>query len=598
MPTLGSTHFSGTNGQYFSLQLDYSYTQNTPNNTTTITYTLYFISNGGSAWGSSTDGYINSVSVGSTTGISRNDTITLGTLTETITHNNDGTFPTTSYSASMSPPWSKVGSASLSGELTSTSIPKINRASTWGSSLLSIPNIESAFTLPINKYVGAYYNVVELRNSNNTILVKTINDAYNGQSITLNSTELSTIYTMDNNANQLPLRFFMDLKTYTNSTKTSQVGATQRLTCEAYLVNSEPTLSFTKEETDANVLEVFGGQPSVVIKYASDLLYTITATPKHGATITNVKVDGNNATLDSGNTYTITLSTSVDNIPIVITDSRGYTTTQNDTFTLVDYVEPNINSGWEIERESPVSSNLVLNATIDAYNDDLTTNITNSVDVKYSIDNTNWTTISSSSYTYADNKITISNLALSNIIPYNQSATFYLKATDLLEETNDSNVVSVGIETFSYGERDVQVNGDLIVCDEDGENPTNILDGLNTINSSLIEESTTYIPVTQSTDNQLLWQKSLNKGMYLFVCNLGLNYYGANGRDLFTYLYLDGTQIDVTDGVINVSAYSLYRPVIKIVNVTSNYSTLRFEVKSSSGNYLVNTSQVQMIRLK
>lgn len=361
------------------------------------------------------------------------------------------------------------------------SMPKVQ--STWNSSLLSIPDITQSFTLPINKYVNDYYNVVEVRNSNNTTLIKTINNAVNGTSVTFNSSELNTIYSIDNNPNQLPLRFYMDLKTYTSSSMTTQIGSTQRLTCEAYLIGGSPTATITIVEQNANVISVLGSSTSdKIIKNASELLFTIDATAYNGASISSVKVNDVSATYDSDNqVYVLDASNiTTDNFTIKIIDTRTKWIEYYFYYTLLDYIQPSIHSNWTIERATQVSSDLVLNAIIDAYNDTIDTGITNSVVVQYSLDNSTWTTISSSSYTYADNKITISNLTLSNLISYQNTGTFYLKAYDLLSTSLDNNPIAKGVETFSYGENDFQINGDLIVCDEDGDNPVNILKGYST----------------------------------------------------------------------------------------------------------------------
>ena len=113
--------------------------------------------------------------------------------------------------------------------------------------------------------------------------------------------------------------------------------------------------------------------------------------------------------------------------------------------------------------------NLVLNANVSVYNDTIDGN-TNTIVVKYSIDNENWTTISSSSYSITDNVLTISNLNLSNIIPYTSTTTFYLDISDLLSETKENYQIAKGIETWSAGENDIQVNGELYIADEEGEN--------------------------------------------------------------------------------------------------------------------------------
>lgn len=361
------------------------------------------------------------------------------------------------------------------------SMPKVQ--STWGSSLISIPDITQSFTLPINKYVNNYYNVVEVRNQNNSILIKTINDAVDGTSVTFTSSELNTIYAMDNNKYQQDLRFYLDLKTYTNSSKTTQIGTTQRTICEAYLPNPQPTATYTTTEQDAKVISFLQGDTTKIIKNASDLLFTITATPKYSALISSVKVNDVFATLSSGNYVLNITNLTTGTFNIVVTDSRGYSTTYTASKTLLDYIACKINS-WSIQRENPVSSDLVLNANVSVYNDTIDGN-TNTIVVKYSIDNENWTTIPSSSYTITDNVLTISNLTLSNIVPYTSTTTFYLDISDLLSEAKENFQISKGIETYSWGENDLQVNGDLFVADTNGENAVNVMSRINTINTNL-----------------------------------------------------------------------------------------------------------------
>jgi len=347
------------------------------------------------------------------------------------------------------------------------SMPKV--ASTWNSSLLSIPDVEDEFTLPINKYVSSYYNVVEVRNNNNTILVKTINDAVNGTSVTFTTSELNTIFTMDNNRNQLPLRFFLDLKTYTSSAKTTQIGTTQRLTCEAYIVDGEPTATYTIVEQDSKVISLLGGSTTnKIIKNASDLLFTITPTGLKGATISSVKINDSPAT-KSGNNYVLNITNiSTGTFNIVVTDSRKLLKTYTATKTVIDYLALKYNN-WTIKRQSQTSSNLVLNADITCYSSSINGS-TNTPVVKYSIDGTNWTTISSSSYTFANNKITITNLTLNNLINYQTSGTFYIKVTDLLGEINDNKNVAVGIYTFARSDRKCRFNGTVEIADANAQN--------------------------------------------------------------------------------------------------------------------------------
>ena len=190
------------------------------------------------------------------------------------------------------------------------SMPKVQ--STWNKSILSIPDITQEFTLPINKYVGTYYNVVEVRNQDNLILIKTKNDANNGDGITFTSSELNTITTMDTNKYQQNQRFYMDLKTYTDSSKTTQIGTTQRIICDSYLPTPQPTATYTAVEQDANVISLLGSSTSnKIIKESSDLLFTITPTTKYNALVSSVKINGANATYDEDNQVYVLNATNI-----------------------------------------------------------------------------------------------------------------------------------------------------------------------------------------------------------------------------------------------------------------------------------------------
>lgn len=363
-------------------------------------------------------------------------------------------------------------------------IPQIKRQSMWASSLLSISNIENAFTLPITKYVGSYYNVVEIRNNNGSILVKTINDANDGQLISFTSSEINTITTLDENRNNKNQRFYMHLKTYTDSSKTTQIGTTQVLLCDAFLPNPNPTATYTLEEKDAGVIAFLGSSSAnKIIKNASDLAFAITPTTTYNAYVKSVTVNDIYATNDNG-VYKLNINNAIDStFKIKVIDTRDYDREYTITKTPIDYIALNYYS-WSIERVNPTSSDLKLNANIDCFSSTID-GTQNTPTVQYSIDNSTWSTISSSDYTFANNKIIISNITLENIIDYQTTGTFYLKCTDLLSSYQDNRQISKGIETFSYSEDDFQINGDLFVADSNGENAVNVMSRINTINTNL-----------------------------------------------------------------------------------------------------------------
>ena len=116
MAVLETANFNGSNGSHFYIELQYVLSsQDAAEVESTVTYYLYAGASGGySGSGAALNGYINGTLVGSTTSIGKNGRVLLGTLTETIPHEEDGTC-SPSYSASASAPWTGLGSASLSG---------------------------------------------------------------------------------------------------------------------------------------------------------------------------------------------------------------------------------------------------------------------------------------------------------------------------------------------------------------------------------------------------------------------------------------------------------------------------------------------------
>ena len=109
MATLKEANFNGTNGSHFKLRLDYTYTQYKANNKTVIRLSNYFVSMdgySGSVASNSVTGYINSTKVGTTDSIGRNTSKLLGYKDVEVTHNADGTFPSTAYTASIQTGWS------------------------------------------------------------------------------------------------------------------------------------------------------------------------------------------------------------------------------------------------------------------------------------------------------------------------------------------------------------------------------------------------------------------------------------------------------------------------------------------------------------
>lgn len=466
---LNEKYFNNTN---FKLVLEYDAIMNQQENYHSVTYYLYFQSlNDYSGGGGSSNGYINSVLVGSTTTLGKNQKLLLGTKNETIYHNTpnaDGT-QNAYYSASISSPWSKLGTASVEGTLV---LPKINRASTWGFTSWQMGNIEDTLNLIINKYNATYTNKVTISNLQNTKIIRTIENAENGYDLKFTEEELEEIYTLDNNATLTNLRFYLNLYTYDSGG--NQIGEVQRTLMNGYLTDANPTFTYTIEETNPKVIDLLSSSSAeFIIKSVSDPKVSVTATANKGATISTISITNGTQANANENPYTFP-KVQTGTFTIVVTDTRGLTQTQVATKQLINYVEVYINS-YSFKRETQVSSNILLNADITCFSGSFNS-ITNTPQIFYKVGSSGDYVEITSGFTFENNKIIFNDYLLENILPYQQANNIYLYVLDLLTEDVENQLVTKGVATFEAGEHDFQVNGDLFVADTNRENKVNVLE--------------------------------------------------------------------------------------------------------------------------
>lgn len=269
------------------------------------------------------------------------------------------------------------------------------------------------------------------------------------------------------------------LQAFNGSTFVGEVSVRKKFT----FINAAPTFASSLVETDANVISLLGTSASKLIKNASKIKTTITPSAKKSASIKSVEI--------KHGTYGVTLNASpyVDTIlaisnafEIIVTDSRGYVVSSTITKDLIDYSSIEI-SQYSFKRVNPTSSNIILNATV-KYTQQTFNSTANKPTLKWKLgENGTLNTISSSNYSIntANKEITISNLTLSNVLPYTQQGRLYLVVNDLLTSDSEYYVVSVGIPVYDYGEFDFQVNGDLYIADRNRNNPVNVLDKIKSL---------------------------------------------------------------------------------------------------------------------
>lgn len=467
--------------------------QNTTNNTSSITLQARLYGNGGSGSFSSGSIKITATSGSSTTNLgstsySKNSEKTLKTWTTTVSHSTDGSYANKSVSAVLTSTANPNGTAS--GTITVKTIPR-----------------ENSITVPDQADIGSNVNIVIGNNSSS--FKNTVTWSCNGLSGTVVATNGTTLDKVPSGtyAWQVPTSIFATIpsgksatvsfvnKTYSGTT---QIGddTTDSLTANVP-TSSNPTLTLvSKVETTQAVKDAI---PSSATDFTKPIInlskpkFTFTATANDSATLVSLTVTNGN------NTRTVTLSGTTQTVeytfqnpmtdPIItfdVTDSRGSTMTTpyvfNGTSQQFVYTVPIFKT---VELERPDIRQNVVNAEIEGTYTikklDGTTNNKiwvgfDSMEVGGQYSGTiewfesgvsQYITLDTTNGTWSFN----GNLS-SKTAEYNKSYYFTVYVKDDVTGTQQEFVYMLkkSVPTMSLGESDMQVNGELYLGDEDGDN--------------------------------------------------------------------------------------------------------------------------------
>ena len=407
---------------------------------------------------------------------------TIQEMGRVLNHNSNGTSPTknvtTSWSASFG------GSGSTTGSFVA---PKINRISQITS--FNGTDIEGDFSATYQNYVSSYTQKLRISIPQVQELMK-IDNYTNGQVVQLNQTSIDYIKNYMNTNGVSTVKIEGAIETWSGNTRISQLADEQRRVNVCSFSDANPTLTYTKQETNANVISVLGtNSADTVIKNVSKINFVVTPVAKKGATISSVTITHDNIPYTKRTSpYEFQINVKNNTFNIVATDVRKLSSeTTVVRPTLINYETVLINS-FNFIRQNPTSPDLYLNADIRYYQQTFnqTVNVPTiqwqCVEKGQDLDPNGWNTLSSSDYAIdtTNNKITIpatgTHLSLTNVISYKKEGELYLKVNDLLTEYSNHMAVIKGIPTMDLGEHDLCVNGELYIADEDRENKFNVKD--------------------------------------------------------------------------------------------------------------------------
>lgn len=162
--------------------------------------------------------------------------------------------------------------------------------------LLTVPNftidtatgVGNAFSVPITKTVSTLYDVLTIKLGSTSVATR---NGYTSGNVTFSAAELDDIYQIITTSNSATFTF--ELKTYTNSSKTTQVGSTSTKTATGTLTPYPAVLDASyvnHEDVNETTLALTGDNSKFFLGY-SDLQTTVSAK----ATAQNYATLGNNA---------------------------------------------------------------------------------------------------------------------------------------------------------------------------------------------------------------------------------------------------------------------------------------------------------------
>lgn len=460
--------------------------------------------------------------------IVKNEVWKIGEFEFTVPHAPDGSR-TIDINSSYNTGLSGIGASELSAELTLT---KIARQST-----VSCPdfNIGSATTINISRANENYKHTVtyQFGSLTGTIVEKT--------------SETSLGWTPDANAffQQIPNDKKGQGKLFcTTYSEDTQIGVTTEYTFNAMVIDSEPVISATIQDTNSTTVALTGNA-DVLVKYMSNANVVTNATAQNYASIKAI-----NVTCDDGKTATggnVTLN-GVENgeFTITATDSREYSSNIVISKTMINYIPVSIKT-FVLERPNPTSNYLTAQVTGNFFNGSFGVS-SNSLSVQYRYKEAGgtWSSYTTISASVSANGYTV-NTQLPTALSYQKQWEVELLVSDKLASDTYSLKVSKGIPTVQKSEREFQVNGTIYQADENGQNAVSIATMIQQEFNKLKQELDSLKPVT-------LFSGTFVGGTYISIPNL------SSYKKLEIYWEPYGTSTLNTGGSGTVLTVTLDKP--------------------------------------
>ena len=440
-----------SNQFYLQLTLKENSTSQT-NNTSSISYTLKLYSG---SWDFSLYKIGHSIKLAEKTvssverananqySIGTNSSITIASGTTTISHNSDGSKNmSVAFSIDMAKDSWTPGAISVSGK--SMALTTIPRASTVS---CSTANIGSNATITINRASSSFTHTLSYTfgSLDGTIVTKT-------SKTSVAWTIPTTFYARIPNSKSGTGTITCD--TYNGSTKIGTKTCTFTATVSESA--SKPTLSPTVVDNNSTTIALTGDNTKF-IKYYSNAAVTTGAEARNSATLKSQKITCGSKSISSASGTINKVESG--SFKFSATDSRGYTTSQTITKTLINYVKLTC----DLQKSTPdISGNFTLTVKGNYFNGSFgATNNTLTIQYRYKENGgtySNWETINA---TLSGNTYTATNNLTG--LDYQKTYVFQARATDKLATKTTGEMSIKSLPIFDWGKNDFKVNGDFRV---------------------------------------------------------------------------------------------------------------------------------------
>lgn len=449
----------GTPSGKFNLMVEYSISQSIEGNYSDVTATGYVKRNDSNYWPYNGYGGDGSLTIDGDTSTARvaYDLRTDGykqimSHSKRVVHNSDGTKSITisfSFDGRLS---SGYPYGTISQNIT---LPIIARASDIG---CSSPYIGDSATITISKKSSSFTSTIwyVFGNVTNTIATKTYDTVL---SFNTNSVKSQLYAQIPNSQSGYGTMY---CETFSGNTS---IGTKS---CTFYLYAKEsdckPTLSIAVVDTNSDVTTLLGSNTKF-LKYLSKPQVTLTTNAQYSSTITNYTIGVDNKYYYTSPRTFDTIENNV--ITGYVRDSRGFTNTINVTLDMVDYIKLHINK-FEVSRPEGVSTQGILNLDGVWYNNDIITNLTNSLTMEllYKLpSDSNWSLYGTLTPTISGNTFSISNLTIGSSYDIDKEYQFKVIITDEVDEINQIEVLSKGHEVIAIGDDKIWLYGDVFIND-------------------------------------------------------------------------------------------------------------------------------------